>query len=55
MAKQKENNNRTYVFLSDEDLAALKKQAEKEGSNVSLILRRLAKDYISKELHGTKK
>ena len=47
MARQKENSERTYVFLSKDDLAVLKRQAEKEGSNVSLILRRLAKEYIS--------
>ena len=47
MAKPKENSERTYVFLNKDDLAVLKNQAEREGSNVSLILRRLTKEYIS--------
>ena len=47
MARPKENSKRTYVFLSDEDFAALDKQAKVEGSTVSAILRRLAKRYIA--------
>jgi len=49
MARPKENTNRINVFLSDEDYAALRKKADSQGSNVSLIVRSL----IKKDLYQT--
>ena len=43
MARQKENTNRINVFLSDADYAALKDKADRQGSNVSLLVRGLIK------------
>jgi len=47
MPRPKENTKRTYVFLNENDFAALEKQAATEGGSISAILRRLAKKYIS--------
>lgn len=48
MARKKLNSVCANVFLSPEDYNALKQGAEAEGSNVSLIIRRLVKKDLAK-------
>ena len=52
MARKKENTIRAYVFLSEADHNYLRDMAAKEGSNVSLIIRRTVKEYIEKIKKG---
>ena len=44
----KENTERVYAFITPTDKATLQAQAEREGSNLSTILRRLTREYADK-------
>jgi len=44
----KENTERVYAFITPTDKATLQAQAEREGSNLSAILRRLTREYADK-------
>jgi len=46
--KEKKNTVKTNVFLSEEDYSAVKKIAENEGSNASLVIRRAVKEYLAR-------
>lgn len=48
MARTKINTEQIKVFLSEGDLKFLREQAEKEGSSMSLIVRRAVKEMIAK-------
>lgn len=47
--KEKKNTVRANVFLSEEDHDAIRKIAEREGSNVSLVIRRAVKEYLASQ------
>jgi len=44
-----EKKERINIFLSKEDIEFLQDYAEFEGSNVSMVIRRLVKEFIAKK------
>ena len=49
MAEEKEKKERINIFLSKDDIEFLQEYADFEGSNVSMVIRRLVKKFISQK------
>jgi hypothetical protein len=49
LPRQKQNSERTYVFLPPSVLDSLKKEAESKGTTVSGLIRMIVLEYESKK------